>query len=51
MVSDDQEAERPEGRLVIVPIPVAPVVACFIGVKTELIHRDEEETVDAVFKP
>ena len=36
-----KEAETPNGKPVTVPIPVAPVVVCIIGVKTVLIHNVE----------
>ena len=42
IVFDDHEAVTPAGKPVIVPIPVAPVVVCVIGVKTVLIHVGEE---------
>ena len=32
-------AVTPDGKPVAVPIPVAPVVICVIGIKKELIHR------------
>ena len=38
MVLASQEAVTPKGKPVTVPIPVAPVVVCEIGVKGELIH-------------
>jgi len=39
IVFDAQVAETPAGRLVGVPIPVAPVVAMVMGVKAVLIQR------------
>ena len=39
IVLDDQAASTPEGSPVAVPIPVAPVVVCVIGVRTVLIHN------------
>ena len=47
IVLDDQAASTPEGRPVAVPIPVAPVVVCVIGVSAVLIHsvRDDEAAV------
>ena len=42
-------AVTPEGKLVGVPIPVAPVVVLVIGVKTVLIHKvGVDEAVPAV---
>ena len=35
------EAETPNGKPDTVPIPVAPVVVCTIGVKTVFIHNGE----------
>jgi len=39
MVLDAQFAVTPAGKLVAVPIPVAPVVVCVIAVRAVLIHR------------
>ena len=39
MVLAIQVAVTPAGKPVAVPIPVAPVVVCEIGVKGELIHN------------
>ena len=39
MVFEAQEAVTPAGKPVVVPIPVAPVVLCVIGVKGVLIHN------------
>ena len=39
MVFASQEAVTPGGKPVAVPIPVAPVVLCVIGVKMVLIHK------------
>ena len=37
--SSDHKAVTPAGRSVGVPIPVAPVVACVIGVRAVFIHN------------
>ena len=39
IVLASQEAVTPVGKPVAVPIPVAPVVLCVIGVKMVLIHN------------
>jgi hypothetical protein len=39
MVFDAQPAVTPPGKPVGVPIPVAPVVVCVIGVSAVLIHN------------
>ena len=39
MVFDAHEAVTPAGNPVAVPIPVAPVVVCVIGVNNVLIHN------------
>ena len=38
MIFPAHEAVTPDGKFTIVPIPVAPVVVCVIGVKTVLTH-------------
>ena len=43
MVLDPKEAVTPAGKPVAVPMPVAPVVACVILVKTVLIHNVGED--------
>ena len=43
MVLADQEAETPGGKPVGVPIPVAPVVVCVIGIKAVLTQREGVE--------
>ena len=49
MVLFDQEALTPAGRLVGVPIPVAPVVAISIGTIDELRQIEgEDDGADAV---
>ena len=47
IVFDDHTASTPEGNPVAVPIPVAPVVVCVIGVSAVLIHSvgDDEAAV------
>ena len=49
IVLANQEAVMPVGKPVAVPIPVAPVVVCVIGVKIVLIHNvsalEADETV------
>jgi hypothetical protein len=50
IVLDDHEAVTPAGRPLAVPIPVAPVVVCVIGVKTVLTHSAGlEEAAPTVF--
>ena len=50
IVLDAHDAVTPEGRPVGVPMPVAPVVVCVIGVRDVLIHRvGAEDAVPAVF--
>jgi len=39
IVFADQFADTPAGKPVAVPIPVAPVVVCVIGVRAVLIHN------------
>jgi hypothetical protein len=39
MVFVAQDAVTPDGKPVAVPIPVAPVVICVIGVRAVLIHN------------
>ena len=39
MVFAAHAAVTPAGRPVAVPMPVAPVVACVIGVRAEFMHR------------
>ncbi len=49
IVLEAQAAVTPLGRPVGVPIPVAPVVVCVIGVKAVWMHRvGVEEAVPAV---
>jgi hypothetical protein len=36
---DAHDADTPPGKLTSVPIPVAPVVVCVIGVSPVLIHK------------
>ena len=39
IVFDAHDAVTPAGKLVGVPMPVAPVVVCVIGIKAVLIHN------------
>jgi len=49
MVLDSNAAVTPVGKLVGVPIPVAPVVVCVIAVKAVLIHSvGVSDAADAV---
>ena len=49
IVFDAQDAVTPAGRPVVVPIPVAPVVACAIAVSAVWMHRvGVEEAAPAV---
>ncbi len=48
-VSDDHDTLTPVGSPTAVPIPVAPVVTCLIGVKVLFIHKfGVEDAVEAV---
>ena len=50
MVFEAQLAVTPDGKPVAIPIPVAPVVVCVIGVKAVLMHTvGVDEALVAVF--
>ena len=46
MVLPDHDADTPVGKLLAVPIAVAPVVVCVIGVNAALIQSDGEEDAE-----